>query len=312
MPFNPEKYINPYTDFGFKRLFGSEVNKDLLIDFLNELIHEQGEIVDIQYLTNEQLGRNEFERRAIFDIYCQNEHGEHFIVEMQRNKQNFFKDRSVYYATFPIQQQAFTGEWNFDLKAVYFVGILDFVFDKEDAEYCHHEVKLMDIKNKKVFYDKLTFIYLEMPKFNKSIDQLESHFDKWLYVIKNLARLQDRPVELQERVFEKLFYEAEIAKFSQIERMSYEGSRKVYWDNYAVYETCINEGYMEGKEEGRVEGRAEGIAEGRAEGKIEGITEGRFEEKIAIAKNMLKKGMSLNDIIEISGLTTEEINKLEQ
>jgi predicted transposase/invertase (TIGR01784 family) len=91
-----DKYMNPYTDFGFKKLFGTEANKDLLIEFLNQLIREQGVITDITYLQNEHVGRNPEDRKAVFDIFCTNEREERFIVEMQRAKQNYFKDLSVY------------------------------------------------------------------------------------------------------------------------------------------------------------------------------------------------------------------------
>ncbi len=127
-----EKYLNPFTDYGFKKLFGEPVNKNLLLDFLNELLREeQGEITDLTYLKNEHLGSSEVDRKAIFDLYCENERGEKFIVELQKTKQNFFKDRSLYYATFPIQEQAERGDWNYQLKAVYTVAILDFVFDQK-------------------------------------------------------------------------------------------------------------------------------------------------------------------------------------
>ena len=123
-----EKYINPFTDYGFKRLFGEEPNKELLLDFLNELLREeQGQITSLTYLKNENLGSSDVDRKAIFDIYCENERGEKFIVELQKTKQNFFKDRTVYYATFPIREQARRADWNFELKAVYTVAILDFV-----------------------------------------------------------------------------------------------------------------------------------------------------------------------------------------
>ena len=150
-----EKYINPFTDFGFKKLFGTEVNKDLLMDFLNGLIHEKGRITEVKYLNNEQLGRTEYDRKAVFDIFCQTKTGEKFIVEMQKSKHNFFKERSVFYASFPIREQSVKGDWDYDLKAVYMIGVLDFVFneDKDDANYYHSEVKLMDIKKKTVFYD---------------------------------------------------------------------------------------------------------------------------------------------------------------
>ena len=226
-----EKYINPFTDFGFKKLFGEEPNKDLLLDFLNELLQKhEGKIVELSYSKNEHLGKGEIDRKAVFDIYCQNEKGEKFIVEMQKSKQNFFKDRSLYYSTFPIQEQAQKSEWNYELKAIYSIGILDFMFneDKENHDKYRYDVKLIDQETKKVFYDKLTFIYLEMPKFNKDIEDLETKFDKWLFVLKNLNRLQNLPEKLRGQIFEKVFEVAEIAKFTKDEYTSYEDSLKYY------------------------------------------------------------------------------------
>jgi len=168
------KYINPFTDFGFKRLFGEEVNKDLLIDFLNSLLPGHHKIKELSYSRSEQLGDLSMDRRAVFDIYCQSQNGDKFIVELQKAKQNFFKDRSVFYATFPIREQAERGEWNFELSAVYCVGILDFVFeeDLENADYLH-TVQLKNRHNQ-VFFDKLTFIYIEMPKFEKTGQELNT------------------------------------------------------------------------------------------------------------------------------------------
>ena len=229
-----EKYINPFTDYGFKRLFGEEPNKDLLLDFLNELLRkEQGKITELQYLKNENLANTELNRKAVFDLYCTNEKGEKFIVELQKSKQKFFKDRTVYYSTFPIQEQAKIGsEWDFELQKVYTIAILDFVFeeDKKDKEKYRYDVKLTDIDTNKVFYDKLTFIYLEMPKFNKTENELKTGFDKWLFVLKNLHKLDRIPDDLRESIFEKLFETAEIAKFNQEEYQAYEDSLKYYRD----------------------------------------------------------------------------------
>lgn len=295
-----EKYINPYTDFGFKKLFGSEVNKDLLIDFLNELIRDQGKIIDIQYLKTEQLGRVELERKSIFDIYCENERGEKFIVEMQRAKQNYFKDRSIYYSTFPIQQQALRADWNYELKAVYFVGILDFVFDddKNETSYYHSEVKLMETQSKKVFYDKLTYIYLEMPNFNKSEIELSTHFDKWLYVLKNLPKLESRPERLQERVFEHLFRVAEIARFTPIEQDAYDDSLKAYRDLKSSIDAS------------KEEGLAEGLTIGLEKGEAIGFEKGEYNKSVEIARNCLLTGMPIETISQITGLSQEEIESL--
>ncbi len=280
-----DRYINPFTDFGFKKLFGTEPNKDLLKDFLNELLrNDEGEIKDISYIPNEQLGRAIDDRKAIFDIYCENEAGEKFIVELQKAKQNYFKDRSVYYSTFPIQSQAKKGDWNFELKAVYTIGILDFIFkeDNNDTEVFHHEVQLFDKNTKKVFYDKLTYVYLEMPKFNKTVDELETHFDKWLYIIKNLDKLTDIPAKLQERIFKKLFKQAEIANYDESEYSEYEESLKYYRDLKNSIDTAFGDGKIEGKIEG----------------------------KIDIAKKLLIKNYSIADIIEITSLSEEQIKEL--
>ena len=292
-----DRYINPFTDFGFKKIFGSEVNKDLLIAFLNSLLpKEAGIIKDLTFMPNEQTGRSEFDRRAIFDLYCENEIGEKFIVEMQRAKQNYFKDRSVFYATFPIQQQAQTGAWNFCLKAVYTVGILDFVFeeDKADRSVVHHEVKLVDQSTGHVFYDKLTFIYLELPKFTKTIDELETDFDKWCYLLKHLPELTDRPARLQEKVFKRVFELAEIAQYTDTEYDTYEESLKVYRDLKNVVDTAFDDGK----------------AEGRAEGKAEGIEEGIRKNALEAAKKFKDAGVPIDTIVQCVDVPRDIIEKL--
>jgi predicted transposase/invertase (TIGR01784 family) len=243
-----EKYINPFTDFGFKKLFGTEPNKDLLIDFLNEVVlPEERKILDLTYSNPERTGRTRVDRRAIFDLYCIGKNNERFIVEMQKAKQNYFKDRSVYYSSFPIQEQGLKGKWDFQLSEIYTVGILDFVFSEDEHEkMVRHEVKLKD-QNCKVFYDKLTFIYLEMPHFSKTEEELDTTYDKWLYVLKYLPELEKRPKKLQEKIFDKLFKAAEIAKFSPAELVEYQDSLKQYRDLKNVIDTAFDEGGMKEK-----------------------------------------------------------------
>lgn len=294
-----ERYINPYTDFAFKLLFGTELNKELLISFLNALLHDEEHIKEITYLNSEHLGTQERDRRAVFDIYCENEQGEKFLVEMQKGEQAFFKDRSIYYATFPIREQAIKGsEWNYQLKAVYTVAILNFVFDDKDDDYFHHEVKLVDMRTKKVFYDKLTFIYLEMPKFNKTEYELETMFDKWMFVLRNLSRLMERPVALQERVFERLFKAAEIANFDRKELIEYEDSLKNYRDWYSVVSTAEQKG------------RKEGIQEGIEKGIQKGIQEGEKKKQYEIARNLKSLGIAPDIIAKTTEMTLKEIAEL--
>ncbi len=238
-----EKYINPFTDFGFKKLFGEEANKDLLVDFLNELLQDSGGITDLTFIKSEQLGVSEADRRAIFDLYCQNSKGERFIVELQKAKQKFFKDRSVYYSTFAIQEQAQKGEWDFSLKAVYTISIMDFEFDdsKDHKNKLRHNIQLLDTETKEVFYDKLKFIYLEMPKFKKGVEELETHYDKWLYILQNLPKLDRIPDRLKEGLFLKLFEVAEIAKYDENEQRAYQDSVKYYRDLKNIMDTAVEE-----------------------------------------------------------------------
>ncbi|AOW98140.1 hypothetical protein BJP34_00650 [Moorena producens PAL-8-15-08-1] len=278
----PDKYIDLLTDFGFKRVFGTEPNKALLIDFLNTLLPPHHQIQDVTIKNPEFLGNTLVDRRAIFDIYCQSTTGERFIVEMQKAKQNFFKDRSVYYSTFPIQEQAQQGDWNYKLTAVYTVGILDFIFNdhKQDSELLH----VVELKNQRceVFYDKLKFIYVELPKFTKSVDQLETHFEKWLFLFRHLAQCNAPPEPLQEDVFAQLFEIAEIANFSSEEQALYQDSLKVYRDMYSVNQTLIQESLEQGRQQG-------------------------IEQ---VAKQMKAAGLPLNDIAQYTGLSVDEINQL--
>ena len=266
-----DTFINPFTDFGFKKLFGEEPNKDLLISFLNALLPERHQIQDLQYTKNEYQGASALDRKAIFDLNCTSTSGERFVVELQKAKQNYFKDRSLYYATFPIQEQAQRGEWNYQLAAVYTVGILDFVFEEDQKAHDTTVVHTVQLKNQhgQVFYDKLTFIYLTLPHFKKTLSELQGLQDKWLYVFRHLSELQEIPANLQEAVFTKLFDKARLAAFNPAERQQYEDSLKYYRDLKNVTDTAREEGWEEGWEEGRMEGEAKGREEGREEGKQE-------------------------------------------
>jgi len=289
-----ERYINPYTDFGFKKLFGTELNKDLLISFLNALFNDEKRVIkDVQYLNTEHLGDGYGDRRAVFDVYCMTEDGCRFIVEMQKAEQEYFKDRSIYYATTPIREQAPKGKWDYHLEGVYTIGVLNFVFPDNEypADSYVHEVKLKDTDDNHVFYDNLTFVYIEMPKFNKREDELKTMFDKWMFALRNLSRLLERPQALQERIFKRLFDQAEIAQFSPEERREYAESVKDYWDYYSTMKTAHKKG------------KAEGLAEGEAKG--------RAEEKKENARKMKADGMAIDLIVKYTGLTAEEIEQLQ-
>jgi predicted transposase/invertase (TIGR01784 family) len=296
-----EKYVNPFTDFGFKKIFGEEPNKDLLLDFLNELLKkEQGAIKSSTYLKSEHLGNLTLDRKAIFDLYCENERGEKFIVEIQKTKQKFFKNRTLYYPTFPIREQALRSDWDYELKAVYTVAILDFVFDEDrhEPDKYPYDVELQDIKTNRFFYDKLTFIYLEMQKFQKTLEEIETKFEKWLYVIRNLNRLEKLQEKLQEKVFRKLLKVAEIAKFTPIQQQDYEVSLKVYRDLKNSLDTA------------REEGMEKGLEKGLEIGLKKGIVEGERNKAVEIAKKMINKGFDDDFIAGTTNLPKSQIIEL--
>jgi predicted transposase/invertase (TIGR01784 family) len=281
------KYLNPFTDFGFKKLFGEEASKPLLMDFLNTLLPTQNQIKTLSFKSTEQLGLSSADRKAIYDVYCENDKGEKFIVELQKAKQNYFKDRTVFYSTFPIQEQAEKGEWNYKLSAVFCIGILDFCFDDSESKASQevlHTVKLKD-QNGKVFYDKLTYLYLEMPHFQKTPNELVTRQDKWLYFFKHLEEFEQIPEMFKDAVFEQAFDKASLATMNHEEYLRYEQSLKVYRDLKGVIDTA----YDEGLEEGRAEGRAEGERNAR----------------FCTAERMLAKGADWDFITEITGVSAD-------
>ena len=245
------------------------------------------------------------ERKAIFDVYCENEKGEKFIVEMQNASQKYFKDRSLYYATFPIREQAQKGEvWNYELKHVYVVALLN--YDMTDSAFAqdtiNHDVGLLDKQTHRVFNDKLTFKYVEIAKFKKSIEELKTNYDKWIYVLQNLSRLDRQPRYLQTEVFSRLFNQAEIARFSKTELREYEDSLKAYRD----MKNSLDNAEEKGLAKGLAKGRAEGLVEGRAEG----LAEGKKDKAVEIAKKLLEMDMPIDAIMKATGLSQEEITKL--
>ena len=240
------KYINPFTDFGFKKIFGEEENKDLLLNFLNELFDSQNIVIkDLSYKKTDHLNFSPEDRKVIFDLHCTNDKGEFFTIELQKAKQTFFKERMLYYSTFSIQQQGVKGPWNYDIKAVYVIAILDFEFDKKQNKKVISYVKLQDTETQEVFTDKLNFVTIEIPHFTKLESDLETNLDKWLYLLKHLHEFENIPPKLQSKLLEKVFKIAEYSALSTEAREEYEESLKMYNDLKNSLDTAKLEGYHE-------------------------------------------------------------------
>ena len=313
------RFINPFTDFGFKKIFGEEPNKDLLIDFLNELLsdHKQ-KIKNLTYSKNHRLGRNKLDRSVIFDLNCENENGEKFIVEMQKGKQAHFIDRALYYLSFLIQEQAIKGDWNYELKSVYLVGILDFKLD--DKEKIIDRISLCDEETKEIAYEKLRLIFLQMEKFNLDIDQLQTRLDKWLYILRHMERMERIPESIKDKIFQRVFEIAEYTNLSKSEQSAYDRSLKYYRDLKNSLDTALMEGYQKAQKDYAKQlknaHKREVIAQKReAEAQKEKAEaqQREAEAQLKLAKTIKRlhtTGMSISEIAEITGESNENIQQI--
>ena len=276
------KYIDLMVDWSFKRVFGTEVNKDILIEFL-KVIFPQFAITDITYIPTEQLGIMEEDRKAIFDVLCKTEDGKTFLVEMQRGAQEHFFERALYYTSFPIMKQGKkaiakeeegAGPWDFSLDGVFFLGVLDFKYEQD--EMTEHRYQLLETKTLKRMTDKLEFVFVEVAKFNKREDELETDLDKWLYLLKNMSTLLERPAALRDRVFGRLFDVAEYARLDDEERKKYVEAMNTTRDTFNM------------------------------------IAYARKQNSYEIARRMIDKGLDMDTILDVTGLTKEDIAKITQ
>ena len=281
------KYIDLMVDWSFKRVFGTEVNKDILIEFL-KVIFPQFAITDITYIPTEQLGIMEDDRKAIFDVLCKTEDDKTFLVEMQRGAQKHFFERALYYTSFPIMKQGKKaiakeeekgkGPWDFSLDGVFFLGILDFEYEQD--EMTEHRYQLLETKTLKQMTDKLEFVFVEVAKFDKREDELETDLDKWLYLLKNMSTLLERPAALRDRVFGRLFDVAEYARLDDGERKNYVEAMNTARDTYNQIAYAHEKGGQ--------------------------------EKAYEIARNLLAMKLDIDSISKATGLTKDEILTLEK
>ena len=318
-----QKYAELLCDFMFKRVFGSEDNKDVLIDFLNMLL-EDVEIKDVDFIPTEHLGLTDEDRKVIFDISCQCQSGESFIIEMQRGYQKNFRQRALYYTTYPISEQGSSArkqyvkekaqaggtkevkfKWDYSLKPVIVVAVLNFKFDHlEDwpSDKYHSSYRLREDTTQEMMTDVLRFVFLELGRFNKRIWELDTVFDKWMYLLKHMHELVSIPEEFTEPVFARLYLLGEIHKFTADEYKQYQKSLEAM----SELDNIIDSAAMLAEKRGR----EIGLAEGRIEGRAEGLAEGSHSRSIEIAKNMLSMSIDADTIAKATGLSVEDVNKL--
>ena len=309
------KFINPFTDYGFKLIFGREVSKNLLIEFLNDLLEGERVITDLQFLNNEQLPLYPEGRGIIYDVYCTTDTGEKIIVEMQNRMQSNFKERSIYYLSRAIINQGRVGnEWKFEIKAVYGVFLMNFIIDKNIK--LRTDVILSDRETGELFSDKFREIFIALPLFNKNEEECETNFERWIYILNNMETLKRLPFKARKAVFEKLEEIADVASMSPEDRERYDNSVKVYRDYLVTMDAAEKEGIKKGMEEGLKEGMKEGLKKGLEEGLEEGLKKGLKkgrEEALNIfqtAIDMKKQGIDNQLIAEKTGLPLSLIESL--
>ncbi|MDB5007654.1 MAG: hypothetical protein JWP45_2047 [Mucilaginibacter sp.] len=276
------KYIDPLVDFAFKKIFGSEPNKDLLIAFLNEVFRGRKQIIDLTYNKNEHPGELNDEGAAIFDLLCTGDKGERFLIEVQRARQGYFKERALFYTSRLISDQAPKGKrstWGYNIAEVYLIALLeDFALEDSPSHTYLHDIYLCNRDTGEIFYDKLGYTYIELVKFVKTDTELGTDLDKWLYVLKNMSRMDKIPAYLRKPIFEKLFSIAEYTNLTKEEKTMYDSSLKYKWDNKNVLDYAVKEA--------------------------------KLEEAMAIALEMKKDGLPLAQISKFTKLPIEEIEKL--
>lgn len=341
-----ERYLNPFVDYGFKKLFGTEENKDLLIGLLNALIGGENPITDLTYKNVEQIGEINGTRTNYFDVYCTTSAGEEFIVEMQNSWKPFFKDRMLYYASKLIRNQGKKGiqdtldadrdgivfeegrdmeqdkekkrnkVWDGRLKDVYVVAMMNFNLpNKEYSDDSYlHKIQLMDVNDLRVFYDKLTLIYVELPKVDKVKLDLNTEQGRWMHALNNLYFYDQKPKDLNEAVFDKLFRQAELAQLTPEQDLAYERSMKVYFDTFQEIEggriLGRKEGLAEGEKIGLEKGEKIGLEKGEKIGLEKGIRLGESNMKLELARKMLSCGIDMETICKVTLLTEEEVSSI--
>ena len=236
------KFINPFTDWGFKTIFGQEINKDLLISFLNDLLAGEHHIADITFKDKEQLPELKDMRGIVYDIYCTTDKGDHLIVEMQNRYQEHFVDRSLFYASRAIVRQGVKGSnWDYSLTPVYTVCFMNYNVTNLTPQKFRTDVMLMDIEKGEVFSKNLRFIYLMLPLFKKEENECENDFERWIYILKNMSTFERMPFLARNAVFKKLSEIADISALSKDERDKYDESIKRMRDAISLMTTAKNE-----------------------------------------------------------------------
>ena len=309
------KFLDPKNDVAFRKVFGDEKNKDILIHFINDILElkEEYRIKDLTFLPTVQVPEIAAKKQSIIDVLCVSEKGTKIIVEMQVSPQEDFEKRAQYYAAKAYSRQLNKGEEEGgrykDLKEVIFIAICDRIIFKNKLGYKSDHI-ILDKKTHEHNLKDFSFTFIELPKFKiNKIEDLSTIVEKWCYFFKYAETTHEQDIDKiisSDKVIEKAYHELNRFYWTEAELNSYDSEIKRIMDNLAAEDYLRNVSRKEGREEGREEG--EKIGEER--GKIEGLREGEKAKAFEIAKNLLSMNLDIDVIVKATGLTKAEIESL--
>lgn len=294
------RYVDLLSDVGFKYVFGRPANKEILIAFLNAVIQDKN-IVDLQYLRNEHSPTNINTKKSLFDLYCKTDDGSRIIVEMQKDGQNAYINRALYYGILPIMEQVEAGNKWYTFDPVYSINILDFeLFYKHPTDDILSTYRLKELYRNDVLTEDFTMIFIELPKFKKELKELDRNniLENFYFCLKFINQHKDLPDSLSYGIFEKLFKAAEVAAMTPEEKINYLKEMNTERDRRNQLEYKLQQGIQQG------------IQQGLEDGLKKGLEQGRFEQKIITAKKLKDNGITPDIIADCTGLSLEEIAAL--
>ena len=310
-------FIDLTTDFGFKRVFK---RKEFMISFINSLLktyNKSERVTDVIYLNTEEVGEVHKDRRIVFDLKCKTQDGDFFIVEMQKRGQEYFDDRIIYYMCRSIATQGEAGDelWKFGVKKVYGIFMMNF---NEKRELAHRDIRhcgLYDYTNGCEYSDKQDFWLVNLPQYRKyKREDCKTDLEKWLYIISNSNKMKTMPFMREMPVFKGLKTATELAQMSPDERDTYMWEFDAHRTDLAAYDYAIKEGFAQGEaqgmEQGMKQGMEQGMKQGIEQGIEQGMTQGAKKQAIETALRMLEKGFDSETIVQLTGLTFDEIAAL--
>ena len=321
-------FVNPFTDIGFKIIFGQPASKELLITLLNELLAGEHHIENLTFIDKEDNSDNVNDRGIIFDLYCLTSSGEYIIVEMQNRWHSNFLDRTLYYVCRAISrliERPITDEVDlptdgneadtvgeapprygdrYKLSTVYGIFLMNFKETKLEPKF-RTDAVVADRENGRVVNPHFRQIFLQFPYFTKRLEECETLYDKLIYALKNMNEWNRMPDALKEQVFKHLERLAAVANLSEANRVAYDKAVDRYYVN-RIYEEDMQDRVENAMREGREKGMQEGREKGMREGMKEGVAKGKLED----AQNLKHLGVSMDIIAKATGLSMEDIEKL--